>query len=258
VISFEYLQQGKNSLTNVITMQNMPRSYSMIRLRQLADHIANDLALLSDYENAFRYEDDPRRRAKYNQEIERLRKSMSEYRQEYEKVKKEMSPDLSWASDNLAAQLQDMDDKLEKLLMSQLVIHTELQSMRQSLLARYSLGEQVIIGAISEQLDRAELVTVHAALEALEADRLSQVEMQRVLNSVQEVLAKLHQMNKSVPSQDKVIEAINEPTLDIKHKLKVTVPIVPLLLGYEGEIELGSKLNLETAWKQLLSRAQQR
>jgi hypothetical protein len=44
-------------------------------------------------------------------------------------------------------------------------------------------------------------------------------------------------------------ELASAPDLDIKHKLKVTIPIVPVLLSYEGAFELGSRLNLEEAWR---------
>lgn len=44
---------------------------------------------------------------------------------------------------------------------------------------------------------------------------------------------------------------VSAPELSVKHKLKVTIPIVPLLLGYEGEVELNSRLNLEASWQAL-------
>jgi hypothetical protein len=44
-----------------------------------------------------------------------------------------------------------------------------------------------------------------------------------------------------------------DPGLDVKHKLKVTIPIVPFLLEYEGEFELNSRLNLRRVWGALVS-----
>ena len=38
---------------------------------------------------------------------------------------------------------------------------------------------------------------------------------------------------------------------DAKHKLKLTIPMVPVLLSYEGEFELGSKLDLAVVWQAL-------
>ena len=52
-------------------------------------------------------------------------------------------------------------------------------------------------------------------------------------------------------SARQVTELASAPGLDIKHKLKVTIPIVPVLLSYEGAFELGSRLNLEEAWRAL-------
>lgn len=46
-------------------------------------------------------------------------------------------------------------------------------------------------------------------------------------------------------------EVVSAPGLDVKHKLKVTIPILPALVAYEGEMELGGGLNLEEAWKAL-------
>jgi hypothetical protein len=39
--------------------------------------------------------------------------------------------------------------------------------------------------------------------------------------------------------------------LDVGHKLKVSIPIIPLILSYEGEINLKSGLNLKKAWQKL-------
>ena len=49
----------------------------------------------------------------------------------------------------------------------------------------------------------------------------------------------------------KLAEVAGDPGLDVKHKLKVMIPILPVLLAYEGELELGSHLNLREAWAAL-------
>lgn len=46
-----------------------------IRLQQLQDHLAQDMALLKEYEDLLRTEDDPRRRLRYRNEIAALRES---------------------------------------------------------------------------------------------------------------------------------------------------------------------------------------
>ena len=47
---------------------------------------------------------------------------------------------------------------------------------------------------------------------------------------------------------------IKDPELDVKQKLKVTLPIVPMLVEYEGEFELGSGFNIRSAWERLIAK----
>ena len=46
-------------------------------------------------------------------------------------------------------------------------------------------------------------------------------------------------------------DVVDDPKLDVGHKLKVSIPIIPLILSYEGEIDLKSGLNLKKAWQKL-------
>jgi len=57
-----------------------------LRRRQLADNIRQEMALLKKYEDALRYEDDPRREARHRQDIERLRESLARSQREYEEL----------------------------------------------------------------------------------------------------------------------------------------------------------------------------
>lgn len=224
----------------------------MIRLRPLSDNIRQDLALLKDYEDALRYEDEPRRRAKYRQEIEQLRESATHYQREYSELRAWVTGEPSADMQNIATQLRQMGVKLDTLLAGQTAIHDDLGHLRQTVLDRYDTGEQTIIATITERLDQTQLTTVQAVLDALEEDRLPETEMLQVLNAVQQILVELEQRNIALPAQQPVAEAIATPTLDVKHKLKITLPIVPLLLGYEGEVQLGSGMNLETVWERLV------
>jgi len=46
-------------------------------------------------------------------------------------------------------------------------------------------------------------------------------------------------------------EMVDDPKLDVSHKLKVSIPIIPLILTYETEVGLKSGLNLKAAWQRL-------
>lgn len=224
------------------------------RLRDLASHVNQDLALLKDYEEALRYEDDPRRRAKYRHQTAQLHESASRYRQEYDELRQQVIGELPTEMQEVAVQLQQMRAKLDTLLTGQTTIRDDVSHLRQTLLARYDASEQTVITTITERLAQVQLTTLHTTLDVLEADRLSEAEMHETLNAVHETLAALQQQGVSLPGQQAVAEAIDSPTLEVKHKLKVTLPIIPLLLGYEGELELGSGVNLETVWERLAAK----
>jgi hypothetical protein len=89
-----------------------------------------------------------------------------------------------------------------------------------------------------------------AFLEAVETNQAPEEEIQLVLNETRETLKKLQEYNLSLPeSKEAVFEIINSPTVDAKHALKVSIPIIPFILTYEGELGLGTGINLREAWE---------
>lgn len=215
------------------------------RLQDLADNITKEQELLKDYEDVLRYETDPRKKAGYRREIERQKSSVAQYQQEYEELQREVTGQPSAQMQEVGSQLQQMDAKLNTLLSTQATISEDLNQIRQNLLSRYDAGQRVLIKEIAQQLNRSQLVLTQHLLEALETDRVSESEMQRMLAVLEERARALP------PSQANII---NDPQLDAKHKLKVTLPIIPTLVGYEGELELGSGFNIRSAWEQLIAK----
>ncbi|MGI2909316.1 hypothetical protein [Tolypothrix sp. VBCCA 56010] len=216
------------------------------RLQDLEDHIAQEQELLKEFEEALREERDPRYKARYRRDIERQKESVSNYRQEYNELKQELTGQPSDRMQEMGNQLQQMDAKLNILLSSQVAIYENLDQMRQDLLLRYDATEQATIIAVAQHLDRNQLVLTQNLLDALEANQVSEQQMQQMLAVLEERVPALP------PSQAAVAEIIKAPELDAKHKLKVTLPLVPFLVDYEGELELGSGFNIKLAWEQLL------
>lgn len=85
------------------------------RLGDLVDNIAKALDLLKEYEDALLFEDDPRRRARYTREIERLRVSVARYRSEYDELKASAVGELLPALHDLDAQLRQANSRLDRL-----------------------------------------------------------------------------------------------------------------------------------------------
>ena len=104
-------------------------------------------------------------------------------------------------------------------------------------------------------MNESQITTISALLDAIEANKVSDTEMQKILPSIQEGLSILQQRGVTLPgSQGEIVEVINAPQMDFKHRLKVAVPIIPFILDYEGELELGTGINLKEALKQFMAR----
>ncbi|RIK43174.1 MAG: hypothetical protein DCC55_06470 [Chloroflexi bacterium] len=250
---------GSGAVSSRPSDRPLPQT-SGLRLQHLADNIRQDLDLLKDYEDALRYEDDPRRRARYRREIEQLRESATRYQQEYTELRAQTSGEPSPAMQEVADQLQQMGAKLDALLAGQTVLRNDLGALRQVMLARFDANEQTIVAAVVAQLDRSQLATVQAVLDAVDGDRFPVNEVQETLAVVQQVLAEIRQRDISLGDPviagevEQLVEIVAAPHFDVKHKLKIAAPIIPLVLSYEGEVELGSGLNLAGVWQRLLAK----
>lgn len=217
----------------------MPLDFTQ-RLRDLTDNISRDEALLKSFEDALRFEDDPRRKMRYQQEIQQIQRSVESYRQEYESLERQsQSGTLTTEMQTVSGQLDRMDAKLNLVLGGQVELHQQ----QRMLLDRYDQSTQQILTTLTQQLDETQLALSNTLMEALEADALSEPEMHQMLAVLEDRLPALP------PAEAQVMEIVKDPGLEAKHKLKVCVPLIPFLLDYEAELELGTEFNIRNAWQ---------
>ena len=210
------------------------------RLTDLLDHITQDQKLLKEFEEALTVEDNPRTLKKYKKEIKRQQESIDNYKQEYTELQQQLigisTPQIQVVGNQLQIienQLQQIDAKLNIVLIKQ-----------DSLLIRYQASEQAILRVFIEQLNQTQLAFTENMLNAVAANQVSESEMLQML-------AVLESRIPSLPSssQAEIAEIIKSPELDTRHKITVTLPIVPFLINYEGELELGTGFNIKSAWE---------
>ena len=215
------------------------------RLTDLLDHITQDQKLLKEFEEALTVEDNPRTLKKYKKEIKRQQESIDNYRQEYTELEQQLigisTPQIQVVGNQLQIienQLQQIDAKLNIVLINQ-----------DSLLLRYQVSEQAILRVFIEQLNQTQLAFTENMLNAVAANQVSESEMLQML-------AVLESRIPSLPSssQAEIAEIIKSPELDTRHKITVTLPIVPFLINYEGELELGTGFNIKSAWEFIIKK----
>jgi hypothetical protein len=215
------------------------------RLTDLLDHITQDQKLLKEFEEALTVEDNPRTLKKYKKEIKRQQESIDNYRQEYTELEQQLTgiptPQIQVVENQLQIienQLQQIDAKLNIVLINQ-----------DSILLRYQVSEQAILRVFIEQLNQTQLAFTENMLNAVAANQVSESEMLQML-------AVLESRIPSLPSssQAEIAEIIKSPELDTRHKITVTLPIVPFLINYEGELELGTGFNIKSAWEFIIKK----
>ena len=221
-----------------------------LQIQQLEDDIRKDLDLLKSYKDELRYETDPSLMEKYRRRIERLRESVAHNRQEYDELKKQVTGEPPAGLQDAADLLRQMDAKLDK-------INEQITDLRTTLLARFDLSEQAILSTIVQHLDQNQLATVQSILDEIEAHPVPESELQETLSAVRQTLSEIKQNNTGrydpqlVSEVKNLSEVVDDPKLDVNHKLKVSIPIIPLILSYETEVGLKSGLNLKNAWQRL-------
>jgi len=215
------------------------------RLTDLLDNITQDQKLLKEFEEALTVEDNPRTLKKYKKEIKRQQESIDNYRQEYTELEQQLTgiptPQIQVVGNQLQIienQLQQIDAKLNIVLINQ-----------DSLLIRYQASEQAILRVFIEQLNQTQLAFTENMLNAVAANQVSESEMLQMLAVLESRIPYLPSS-----SQAEIAEIIKSPELDARHKITVTLPIVPFLINYEGELELGTGFNIKSAWEFIIKK----
>lgn len=154
-------------------------------------------------------------------------------------------------------QAQELRELFAAVLAQTQQVERTLQQSFLLLLARFDLTEQRILSPLLARLDGQQAALVAAVLDALDSRAIPADELDAHLEAIQRALAELNARAAQISNQQlaaavrRANELASAPSLEAKHKLKVTIPILPAVLAYEGEMELGSGLNLEEIWKAL-------
>ncbi len=220
------------------------------RIGDLEDHLIRNTTLLKKNEDELRLAATPRERAYYKREIERIRDATTEYREELHALRNDNV--LAAEVDSLTRKLDSLENKVDAVL-------TSVSTLRVDLLVRFDESERIIIASVVDRLTAQELENTDRILRAIDEGQVSEREMVEVIEYVRVELSQLQeQLDSSAPRElvdeaTRASEVLSDPELSVKHKLKTGFTIIPFVLSYEGEIELGQSANLSRLWQRMRS-----
>ena len=232
----------------------MQLQYISQRLQQLNEGIVRLNVRVEEYQIELEDEEDPNRRSRYRRRIEQIREQLNSYQQECNSLQVQFHESQSIQMQPIASELKRLNRQVNAL--GNLVLESH-QDLRRTLLEKYSSGEKAILTEVTQYLNQSQLHTVQAVLQAIDENRISTIDMQHLVAEVCHNLLTLEEKNLALPkSGQKIAETLNDPALDFRHKLKICLPIIPFLLDYEGEIELGTGFNLKALWERCVEQRQ--
>jgi hypothetical protein len=209
------------------------------RMQTLDEHLSNALALLKEYEIELLFEDDPLRKSRYVYRIAQIKESSRLYREEYDLLQRELNvlsletaPPKSDTTTNLSQKMNTMGNMLLG----------EIDALRTDLLAQYAKHDMAVMERIVTHLNRAQIFLVNELIEAVQDNGIPHDEIKQLIQILSRLLDCLPQ--NTLPEQNTVKTLLSKPEGSISHKLKLSLPIIPAILSYEGEISMDQKAKL--------------
>lgn len=235
-----------------------PTADSILQYHNLKQVLLNDQRFLDDYEKQRLYEKSFYGKIKNAIEILRIKNAVANHRKEYFNLRDTPATDHYGSFlKGLYSLLINLDMKVDLIIKEHLDLQDDLFKLQLTVIDHFEENERNIIAAILEKLDRNQTELVNQMIAFIDKGKLSKDEMSGLLAEIEDVLKKIQESfptNAENPpniNTDNILGKICDPKMDIKHKLKVTLPIIPFLITYEGEIEAEIIMKLKDFLKKL-------
>jgi hypothetical protein len=227
------------------------------QLQHLESNIEKDLQLLNECEDALRSETDPVVKQKYKSYIKRYHLSARENLANYARVAGDNKGELHSKLEDMNNQLSDILRRIDDLNKNDKLILREMGNIKEQILSQLEANVARIINVIVDGLKQNERVLIASIYNGIDKIDISARVLDDTINMVRQALSEI-QLQKAVLAKNvgekeivELSQAIDDPKMDVKHKILITVPIIPLILQYRGEVALTSSVNLEKAWQWL-------
>ncbi|MFN6478894.1 hypothetical protein [Nostoc sp. DedQUE07] len=218
------------------------------RLDTLKENITQILEQQKNWEKEFFLADgNPTQKDRCRERIRDLKSQFYEYNEEYEQLKQQAIADPS-IRQSASEQLNRIEIGVQDLKYGQAVILGEIDQAVQVLLDRYDESQRSTVAEITSHLDKNQFQLLQVLLNILDSNTIPDAEIQSMTALIEKRLATLPPDQANVAGITRAKKIAKDPSLDTKHRLKLFLPIIPIILSYEGEIELGAGANLPGVW----------
>ena len=119
------------------------------------------------------------------------------------------------------------------------VIQDEILILRNEVLAKADEETSKVI----DKLNETQLSTTSIIIKSIEEYKIDDSDMKDLLDGIKELKSNPPNNKEINQALEKVTPIIDDTKFGVDHKLKLTIPIIPAILSYQGEYKLSSGLN---------------
>lgn len=214
-----------------------------LRLKHLEGRVSEIWNLLNEYEEELIDEDDPGKKRKYRRRIEELERQKATYEHEFSELGTQLKNETYPQSEEISLKLKEIDNKIEFLLDGQYAIGQMLSS-------HFIREDAQLLRPVIQQLSQSESTQVESFLQAIENNQISQQDTHIVLTEMRNLIAAIKTNKLALsPAEKAVFDVLESPRIETKHALKLSIPIIPFILSYEGDLGVGAGVNLRKLWQ---------
>lgn len=130
-------------------------------------------------------------------------------------------------------------------------VQDEIARTREALMQQSDENLRTVL----QHLTDAQVTIVQTLSQGIRETRFSEDEMGGLLQAIREVKEGNSSGNPALAAElNKLPDIFEDTKLGVAHKLKLSLPIIPLLLSYEGELNLNSGTNISKLIKNMLTK----
>ncbi len=220
------------------------RDHSQILIEALENELRKQYNLIAEYRGLILTTKDPRTKLRYKEEIDRCEKGIDEIKNKYLPQLKQEKPQAS--EGDILQEIQASEYRIKQHVQTEL--QTQLSEQNKVILLKIdqshqSLAQKFLVGMQQQQ---AEMIP--KLLDSIERKEVAGSEVMQMLQLLQDQISKI-----TFPEKAEVQAALGDIDLSPKSKLKLALPIIPTILAWETEFEVGWSQSIPQAWQEFRS-----